>query len=29
GVLGKQVGETAEVQAPAGIIQFKIENITS
>ena len=29
GILGKQVGETAEVQAPAGTIQFKIENITA
>ncbi len=27
GVLGKQVGEVAEVQAPAGILQFKIEEI--
>jgi transcription elongation factor GreA len=29
GVLGKQVGETAEVQAPAGILKFKIEEITA
>ncbi len=29
GILGKQVGETAEVQAPAGTIQFRIENITA
>jgi transcription elongation factor GreA len=29
GVLGKQVGDTADVQAPAGVIQFKIENITA
>lgn len=29
GVLGKQVGDTANVQAPAGVIQFKIENITA
>lgn len=29
GVLGKHVGDTAEVQAPAGIIQFKIDNITA
>ncbi|MBN8784632.1 MAG: transcription elongation factor GreA [Sphingobacteriales bacterium SCN 48-20] len=28
GVLGKQKGETAEVQAPAGVIKFKIEDIT-
>lgn len=29
GILGKIVGETAEVQAPAGILKFKIENITA
>ncbi len=29
GILGKQVGETAEVQAPAGILKFKIEGITA
>ena len=29
GILGKQVGETAEVQAPAGMIYFKIEKITA
>jgi len=28
GLLGKQVGEVAEVQVPAGKLQFKIENIT-
>jgi transcription elongation factor GreA len=28
GLLGKHVGETAQVQAPAGTLQFKIENIT-
>jgi transcription elongation factor GreA len=28
GLLGKQVGETAEVNAPAGVIKFKIEDIT-
>lgn len=28
GVLGKQKGETAEVQAPAGVIKFKIEDIS-
>jgi transcription elongation factor GreA len=28
GLLGKKVGETAEVTAPAGIIKFKVENIT-
>src|SRR5665213_3074767 len=29
GLLGKTVGETAEIQIPAGMITFKIENITS
>ncbi|HEY6504342.1 MAG TPA: transcription elongation factor GreA [Chitinophagaceae bacterium] len=29
GILGKQVGETAEVVAPAGVIQFRIEKITA
>jgi transcription elongation factor GreA len=29
GILGKVVGETAEVQAPAGTLKFKIENITA
>lgn len=29
GVLGKAVGETAEVQAPAGTLKFKIEKITA
>ncbi len=28
GLLGKTVGEIAEVQAPAGLIKFKVENIT-
>ena len=28
GILGKKVGDMAEVQAPAGKINFKIENIT-
>ena len=28
GLLGKKIGETAEVTAPAGVIKFKIENIT-
>jgi transcription elongation factor GreA len=28
GVLGKVIGDTAEVQAPAGTLKFKIENIT-
>ena len=28
GLLGKKVGETAEVQAPAGVIKFKIEEIS-
>jgi transcription elongation factor GreA len=29
GLLGKKVGDTAEVQAPAGTLQFRIENITA
>jgi transcription elongation factor GreA len=29
GILGKSVGETAEVFAPAGTLKFRIENITS
>ncbi|HYM95471.1 MAG TPA: transcription elongation factor GreA [Chitinophagaceae bacterium] len=29
GILGKKEGETADVQAPAGSIQFKIEKITA
>lgn len=29
GILGKHVGDTAEVQAPAGIISFKIDKITA
>lgn len=29
GILGKQPGETAEVQAPAGIMKFRIEEISS
>ncbi|MBS1916160.1 MAG: transcription elongation factor GreA [Bacteroidetes bacterium] len=28
GLLGKQIGDVAEVQVPAGIIKFKIDNIT-
>jgi transcription elongation factor GreA len=28
GLLGKAVGEIAEIHAPAGVIQFKIEEIT-
>ena len=28
GLLGKQVGDVANVQVPAGTLQFKIENIT-
>lgn len=28
GLLGKTVGDVAEVQAPAGLIKFKIENIS-
>ena len=29
GIFGNQVGETAEIQAPAGIIHFRIEKITA
>ena len=29
GILGKVVGDTAEVKAPAGMLQFRIEEITS
>ncbi|HXS58838.1 MAG TPA: transcription elongation factor GreA [Hanamia sp.] len=29
GLLGKSVGEVAEINAPAGIIKFKIDNITA
>jgi transcription elongation factor GreA len=29
GILGKTVGETAEVQVPAGVLKFKIEDITA
>ena len=29
GILGKHIGETAEVQAPAGVLKFKIEEITA
>jgi transcription elongation factor GreA len=29
GILGKHVGETADVQAPAGVITFQIDNITA
>ena len=29
GILGKVVGDTAEVQAPPGVMKFKIEGITS
>jgi transcription elongation factor GreA len=28
GLLGKKPGEIAEVQAPAGVLKFKVENIT-
>ena len=28
GLLGKAVGESAEIQVPAGVIKFRIENIT-
>lgn len=29
GLLGKTVGDVAEVQVPAGMVKFKIENITA
>jgi len=29
GILGKVVGDTAEIQAPAGILKFRIEGITA
>lgn len=29
GLLGKTVGETAEIQVPAGIIKFRVESITA
>lgn len=29
GLLGKSVGEIAEINVPAGVIKFKIENITA
>jgi transcription elongation factor GreA len=29
GLLGKKVGETAEIQVPAGLLKFKIEKITA
>ncbi len=28
GLIGKHIGEVAEVQAPTGILKFKVENIT-
>lgn len=28
GLIGKQVGEVAEVQAPTGLLKFRVENIT-
>ena len=28
GLLGKQIGEVAEVTAPAGVIKFKVEDIS-
>jgi len=28
GLLGKEVGQVAEVQVPAGVLKFKVENIT-
>ena len=29
GILGKKVGETAEVQAPAGVLNFRIDAISA
>jgi transcription elongation factor GreA len=29
GILGKKVGEIAEVQAPAGVLNFRIDSITA
>lgn len=29
GILGKKVGETAQVQAPAGVLTFRIDSITA
>jgi transcription elongation factor GreA len=29
GILGKKIGETAQVQAPAGVLEFKIDSITA
>lgn len=29
GILGKHVGDTAEIQAPAGMLRFRIEDITA
>ena len=29
GILGKHIGDTAEIQAPAGVLKFKIEGITA
>lgn len=29
GILGKRVGETAEIQAPAGVLNFRIDAITA
>ena len=29
GILGKTVGDTAEIQAPAGVLKFKIEDISA
>jgi transcription elongation factor GreA len=28
GLLGKAVGEVAEIQAPSGVLKFKVENIS-
>jgi transcription elongation factor GreA len=29
GILGKVIGDTAEVQAPAGVLKFRIDEITA
>ena len=29
GLLGKTIGQTAEIQVPAGVITFRVENITA
>jgi transcription elongation factor GreA len=29
GLMGKTIGEVAEVQVPAGVMKFKVENISA